>query len=81
MSNGLWWETPMFPILSDIFNPCWVTNGVLVCLGHFRDGEWKVQEGIDITPSEITHYQILLPPPPPKNQKELENNEVIYADL
>ncbi len=81
MSNGTWWETPPFPVFSDIFYPCWVTNGDLVCLGHFRNGEWEVPERIAIAPSEITYYQILLPPSPPKNQKQLENNEVIYADL
>lgn len=80
MSNGMWWETPMFPILSDIFYPCWVTNGDLVCLGHFRDGEWKIGKGIAADASEITHYHFLQAPPPP-NQINSENKEVIYANL
>lgn len=58
------------------FYPCWVTNGERVFLASWREGEWKIGEGLAFTPDEITHYQILKAPNPPNFIKEKEVNYV-----
>lgn len=79
MIPGKWAESP--PSHTP-FYPCWATNGEHVFLASWRDGEWKIGQGLAFTPDEVTHYQILKAPEPPNLiQEKSVSNEVNYADL
>ncbi len=55
------------------YYPCWVLGKEnFVFLATWQSGKktWKIGKGIDATPEEITHYQILLPPNAPRRISE-----------